>query len=68
MVVEAGMNEAKWTARKLQLARLGLLPVGMTRPELQREWKKLRKKGSLPALAKGRQPRDARTLTMEGGP
>ena len=50
------MNEAKWMARKLQFARLGMLPIGMTRRELQREWEKLREEGRLPVLTRGRRP------------
>ena len=50
------MNEARWTARKLQFLRLGMFPAGMTRGELQVEWKKLVKEGKVPVLLGCRQP------------
>lgn len=41
------MNEAKLTARKLQMSRLGFLPADLSRKELQIEWKKLVKAGKI---------------------
>jgi len=42
------MNKAKLTARKLQMTRLGFLPVDLSRKELQKEWEKLVKEGKIP--------------------
>ena len=50
------MNEAKLTARKLQMTRLGFFPVGLSRKELQEEWAKLVEKGKVPALVRGALP------------
>ena len=50
------MNEAKLTARKLQMSRLGFLPVGLSRKELQIEWTKLVKEGKVPKLLRGSVP------------
>ncbi len=47
------MNEAKITSRKLQMARLGFFPVGLSRSELQKEWEKLVEEGKVPALLRG---------------
>ncbi|MEK0326799.1 MAG: hypothetical protein QQN63_13955 [Nitrosopumilus sp.] len=44
------MNESKLIARKLQMARLGLLPVDLSRKQLQIEWKKLVKAGKIPGM------------------
>lgn len=47
------MNESKLTARKLQMARLGLSPVNLSRKELLIEWRKLVEQGKVPALLRG---------------